>query len=211
MNHLDRMLPNFVASGFSHHDRRWCSEPRSTAVGQCERPSCSLKGTEKKQQGGNGWSGNDQHPHHIKVILSEEKDATWRHLSKAREKGLRWWSMADDLSFSSSCRRRRRVFVVVFFLIFIYSAQTQMSTTMDQVVKKAKDSFGPIFDKSLHDLVRGIRNHKENEVRISSFSDPKETERMFHSSRNTSMKRSTKSNRNWNRTTCLSKPMLWTN
>jgi hypothetical protein len=39
-----------------------------------------------------------------------------------------------------------------------------MSTTMDQVVKKAKDSFGPIFDKSLHDLVRGIRNHKENEV-----------------------------------------------
>lgn len=46
-----------------------------------------------------------------------------------------------------------------------------MSTTMDQVVKKAKDSFGPIFDKSLHDLVRGIRNHKDNEVRylISFF------------------------------------------
>ena len=39
-----------------------------------------------------------------------------------------------------------------------------MSTTMDQVVKKAKDSFGQMFDKSLHDLVRGIRNHKENEV-----------------------------------------------
>jgi len=39
-----------------------------------------------------------------------------------------------------------------------------MSTTMDQVVKKAKDSFGQIFDKSLHDLVRGIRNHKDNEV-----------------------------------------------
>ncbi|UJR37094.1 hypothetical protein I4U23_029798 [Adineta vaga] len=38
-----------------------------------------------------------------------------------------------------------------------------MSTTMDQVVKKAKDSFGPMFDKSLHDLVRGIRNHKDNE------------------------------------------------
>ena len=40
-----------------------------------------------------------------------------------------------------------------------------MSTTMDQVVKKAKDSFGQMFDKSLHDLVRGIRNHKDNEVR----------------------------------------------
>jgi hypothetical protein len=39
-----------------------------------------------------------------------------------------------------------------------------MSTTMDQVVKKAKDSFGQMFDKSLHDLVRGIRNHKDNEV-----------------------------------------------
>jgi hypothetical protein len=42
-----------------------------------------------------------------------------------------------------------------------------MSTTMDQVVKRAKDSFGQMFDKSLHDLVRGIRNHKDNEVRIS--------------------------------------------
>ncbi|CAF4456106.1 unnamed protein product, partial [Rotaria sp. Silwood2] len=40
-----------------------------------------------------------------------------------------------------------------------------MSTTMDQVVKKAKDSFGPMFDKSLHDLVRGIRNHKDNEAK----------------------------------------------
>ena len=40
-----------------------------------------------------------------------------------------------------------------------------MSTTMDQVVKKAKDSFGQMFDKSLHDLVRGIRNHKDNEVK----------------------------------------------
>ncbi|CAF4308980.1 unnamed protein product, partial [Rotaria magnacalcarata] len=40
-----------------------------------------------------------------------------------------------------------------------------MPTTMDQVVKKAKDSFGPMFDKSLHDLVRGIRNHKENEAK----------------------------------------------
>ncbi|CAF0958357.1 unnamed protein product [Adineta ricciae] len=41
-----------------------------------------------------------------------------------------------------------------------------MSTTMDQVVKKAKDSFGPIFDKSLHDLVRGIRSHKDNESKF---------------------------------------------
>ncbi len=39
-----------------------------------------------------------------------------------------------------------------------------ISTTMDQVVKRAKDSFGQMFDKSLHDLVRGIRNHKDNEV-----------------------------------------------
>jgi hypothetical protein len=36
---------------------------------------------------------------------------------------------------------------------------------MDQVVKRAKDSFGQMFDKSLHDLVRGIRNHKDNEVK----------------------------------------------
>ena len=40
-----------------------------------------------------------------------------------------------------------------------------MSVTMDQVVKRAKDSFGQMFDKSLHDLVRGIRNHKDNEVK----------------------------------------------
>ncbi|CAF0909312.1 unnamed protein product [Adineta ricciae] len=40
-----------------------------------------------------------------------------------------------------------------------------MSVTMDQVVKRAKDSFGQMFDKSLHDLVRGIRNHKDNEAK----------------------------------------------
>ncbi|CAF3480966.1 unnamed protein product [Rotaria socialis] len=40
-----------------------------------------------------------------------------------------------------------------------------MSAAMDQVVKKAKDSFGQMFDKSLHDLVRGIRNHKDNEAK----------------------------------------------
>ncbi|CAM4742130.1 unnamed protein product [Rotaria magnacalcarata] len=40
-----------------------------------------------------------------------------------------------------------------------------MSKAMDQVVKKAKDSFGQMFDKSLHDLVRGIRNHKDNEAK----------------------------------------------
>jgi AP-3 complex subunit delta-1 len=37
---------------------------------------------------------------------------------------------------------------------------------MDQVFNRAKDSFGQMFDKSLHDLVRGIRNHKDNEVRF---------------------------------------------
>lgn len=42
-----------------------------------------------------------------------------------------------------------------------------VSTTMDQVVKRAKDSFGQMFDKNLHDLVRGIRNHKDNEVKLS--------------------------------------------
>jgi AP-3 complex subunit delta-1 len=34
---------------------------------------------------------------------------------------------------------------------------------MDAAIRKAKDSIGQIFDKNLHDLVRGIRNHKENE------------------------------------------------
>lgn len=38
---------------------------------------------------------------------------------------------------------------------------------MDAAIRKAKDSIGQIFDKNLHDLVRGIRNHKENEVRLS--------------------------------------------
>jgi hypothetical protein len=40
---------------------------------------------------------------------------------------------------------------------------------MDAAIRKAKDSLGQIFDKNLHDLVRGIRNHKENEVNIQSF------------------------------------------
>ncbi|CAF1649209.1 unnamed protein product, partial [Didymodactylos carnosus] len=40
-----------------------------------------------------------------------------------------------------------------------------MSSTMDQVVKRAKEGFGQIFDKSLHDIVRGIRNHKDNEAK----------------------------------------------
>ena len=35
---------------------------------------------------------------------------------------------------------------------------------MDAAIRKAKDSLGTLFDKNLHDLVRGIRNHKENEV-----------------------------------------------
>lgn len=36
---------------------------------------------------------------------------------------------------------------------------------MDAAIRKAKDSFGTLFDKNLHDLVRGIRNHKENEAK----------------------------------------------
>jgi AP-3 complex subunit delta-1 len=36
---------------------------------------------------------------------------------------------------------------------------------MDAAIRKAKDSIGQIFDKNLHDLVRGIRNHKENEAK----------------------------------------------
>ncbi|CAF0737741.1 unnamed protein product [Brachionus calyciflorus] len=36
---------------------------------------------------------------------------------------------------------------------------------MDAAIRKAKDSFGQIFDKNLHDLVRGIRNHKEHEAK----------------------------------------------
>lgn len=36
---------------------------------------------------------------------------------------------------------------------------------MDAAIRKAKDSIGNMFDKNLHDLVRGIRNHKENEAK----------------------------------------------
>lgn len=39
---------------------------------------------------------------------------------------------------------------------------------MDAAIRKAKDSFGQIFDKNLHDLVRGIRNHKDNEAKYIS-------------------------------------------
>lgn len=42
----------------------------------------------------------------------------------------------------------------------------KISIIMDAAIRKAKDSLGQIFDKNLHDLVRGIRNHKENEVSI---------------------------------------------
>jgi AP-3 complex subunit delta-1 len=35
---------------------------------------------------------------------------------------------------------------------------------MDAALRKAKDSLGQLFDKNMQDLVRGIRNHKENEV-----------------------------------------------
>ena len=93
---------------------------------------------------------------------------------------------------------------VVFFVA--------MSTTMDQVVKKAKDSFGQIFDKSLHDLVRGIRYHKENEVILSieflGF--------FFHfvfllNRLNISMPLWMKSNKNSNRIIWQSKPMLLIN
>jgi hypothetical protein len=55
--------------------------------------------------------------------------------------------------------------LIYFFLFHHLVCVNAMSTTMDQVVKKAKDSLGQIFDKSLHDLVRGIRNHKDNEVK----------------------------------------------
>ncbi len=82
-----------------------------------------------------------------------------------------------------------------------------MSTTMDQVVKRAKDSFGQMFDKSLHDLVRGIRNHKDNEVKLLLF--------LFFSfnfyillRRNILMKQSMKLNKNLNKIISLLKPML---
>lgn len=69
-----------------------------------------------------------------------------------------------------------------------------MSTTMDQVVKRAKDSFGPMFDKNLHDLVRGIRNHKDNEVTSLLFLLP--TEFLRFSRVNIFKKQSMKSNKN---------------
>jgi hypothetical protein len=53
-------------------------------------------------------------------------------------------------------------FFLFYFILFVNAI---MSTTMDQVVKKAKEGLGQLFDKSLHDLVRGIRNHKDNEVK----------------------------------------------
>jgi hypothetical protein len=37
---------------------------------------------------------------------------------------------------------------------------------MDAAFKKAKDHIGQMFDKNMHDLVRGIRNHKENESKF---------------------------------------------
>jgi hypothetical protein len=49
----------------------------------------------------------------------------------------------------------------LFFFLF------KVIIIMDAAIRKAKDSLGQIFDKNLHDLVRGIRNHKENEVSIS--------------------------------------------
>ena len=160
---------NFLVNGSSRDHRDWLLEPRPTRTDQVERPWCSLKWREKQGRKGDQsmiiiipyWFST------MKIMPSSAICLMPRKKAFAEDQ----WLMI--YLFSSSCRRRRRVFVVVFFHIFIYSVQTQMSTTMDQVVKKAKDSFGPIFDKSLHDLVRGIRNHKENEVRIPSISTRK--------------------------------------
>ncbi|CAF5197184.1 unnamed protein product, partial [Rotaria sp. Silwood1] len=44
-----------------------------------------------------------------------------------------------------------------------------MSTTMDQVVKRAKDSFGQMFDKSLHDLVRGIQDKIRDKQKVQAY------------------------------------------
>ena len=44
------------------------------------------------------------------------------------------------------------------------SRQNLFLNRMDAALKKAKDSIGQLFDKNMQDLVRGIRNHKENEV-----------------------------------------------
>ena len=68
---------------------------------------------------------------------------------------------------------------------------------MDQVVKRAKDSFGQMFDKNLHDLVRGIRNHKDNEV---EYLRNCHCLSIIHiSRRNISMKQSMKLNKNSNK------------
>jgi hypothetical protein len=84
-----------------------------------------------------------------------------------------------------------------------------MSTTMDQVVKKAKDSFGQMFDKSLHDLVRGIRNHKDNEVIYFFLIYSKNLFSFF--SRNISMKQLMKLNKNLNKIISQLKLMLLIN
>lgn len=39
-------------------------------------------------------------------------------------------------------------------------------------LKKVKGNFERMFDKNLTDLVRGIRNNKDNEVRIISKQNP---------------------------------------
>ncbi len=37
---------------------------------------------------------------------------------------------------------------------------------MDAAFKKAKDHIGQMLDKNMHDLVRGIRNNKDNESKF---------------------------------------------
>lgn len=40
-------------------------------------------------------------------------------------------------------------------------------------LKKVKGNLERMFDKNLNDLVRGIRNNKDNEVKYVNFENPK--------------------------------------
>lgn len=132
----------------------------------------------------------------------KSSDIYRRSMRKVRERD--WWLMANGLFnfFFFS------LFVASSFLIFEINT---MSTTMDQVVKKAKDSFGQMFDKSLHDLVRGIRNHKENEVIFVGNQSHQISLALFFPRRSISTKQWMRLNKNLNKIIWLLKLMQWTN
>lgn len=49
----------------------------------------------------------------------------------------------------------------------LYKKCSERSKLRDMALKKVKGNFERMFDKNLTDLVRGIRNNKDNEVMIN--------------------------------------------